>query len=325
MTIKTCLAAALVVVGCSGKKPEEGLEPPVPAPTPPPADAGAGSGSAKPAEKLPTVIKDAGFLVPESVLYDADADVYLVANINDTPFKTDDNGFISRVSPEGKVTELKWIDGAKPDVTLNAPKGMAISGGMLWVADITTVRKFDAKTGKPMGEVKVAGATFLNDVVADGKDGIFVSDTAFTEKYEPGDAQAIHQIDKAGKVTVHRKDKALAGPNGLAVDGDRVLLVTFGSGELVAVPAKGDITLRAKLPTGQLDGIIALGSGEYLISSWEGKTAYRGTAFKDGKPDATWTDLKLAIESPADIGYDTKRKRLLVPSFSGNTLTLIDL
>ena len=325
MTIKTWLAAALVVVGCDGKKPEEGLEPPVPAPTPAPVDAAAGSGSAAAAPKLPTVIKDAGFLVPESVLYDADADAYLVANINDTPFKTDDNGFISRVSPEGKVTELKWIDGAKPDVTLNAPKGMALSGGVLWVADITTVRKFDAKTGKALGEVKIAGAVFLNDVTADGKDGIVVSDTALDDKFAPGAAQAIHQIDKAGKVTTLRKDKALGGPNGVAVVGEQVLTVTFGTGELAMVPAKGDITLRSKLPTGQLDGIISLGGDEYLISSWEGKTVYRGTAFKDGKPDATWTDLKVGIESPADIGYDTKRKRLLVPSFMGNTITFIDL
>jgi hypothetical protein len=51
---------------------------------------------------------------------------------------------------------------------------------------------------------------------------------------------------------------------------------------------------------------------------------FRGKAFADGKPEGTWTDLELAIEGPADIGYDTKRKRILVPHFNGHAITLID-
>ena len=60
---------------------------------------------------------------PESALHDPEADVYLVSNINGGPCDRDDNGFISRVSPDGQVLDLKWIDGADPGVTLHAPKG----------------------------------------------------------------------------------------------------------------------------------------------------------------------------------------------------------
>ena len=65
-----------------------------------------------------------GFSTPESVLHDEASDVYLVSNINGEPLGADDNGFISQVSPDGKVTNSKWIDGSKDTVKLDAPKGV---------------------------------------------------------------------------------------------------------------------------------------------------------------------------------------------------------
>ncbi|MCK5650134.1 MAG: B12-binding domain-containing protein, partial [Gemmatimonadetes bacterium] len=78
----------------------------------------------------PVVIEvtDVGFSVPESMLHDGVADVYLVSNINGSALEADGNGFISRVAPSGEVLELKWIDGETEGVTLNGPKGMAIVG-----------------------------------------------------------------------------------------------------------------------------------------------------------------------------------------------------
>jgi len=260
-------------------------------------------------------VKDAAFQTPESVLYDAATDTYLVSNINGTPFDTDDNGFISRVTPDGKVKDLKWIDGSKPDVKLDAPKGMAISGGVLYVADITFVRKFDAKTGKPLGEIKIDGATFLNDVSPRKAGGVFVTDSGLTPKFEPSGTDAIYAIDKAGKVSALAKAKTLGNPNGVVEANGKVYVVTFGSGAMYAVPAKGDPKPEA-LPKGKLDGIVALPDGNFLVSSWESKTIYRG---KPGK----WEDLKVDIEAPADIGYDTKRKAILVPHFQGNKVSIL--
>jgi hypothetical protein len=74
-------------------------------------------------EALPAAtltVRDSGFATPESIHHDAVQDLYFVSNINGGPADADGNGFISRVSPEGFV-ELKWIDGATPGVTLNAP------------------------------------------------------------------------------------------------------------------------------------------------------------------------------------------------------------
>ncbi len=100
------------------------------------------------------------------MLYVPGDDVYLVSNINGAPLDKDGNGFISRLAPDGSVLDLKWIDGGAPGVALDAPKGMAIAGGVLYVADITELRMFDASSGEPMGSVEVPGSTFLNDVAA---------------------------------------------------------------------------------------------------------------------------------------------------------------
>src|SRR5204863_310120 len=104
----------------------------VPTPTPPPSPG---------ATKLIVV---EGFLTPESVLHDPAQDIYFVSNINGGPTTKDNNGFISRVRPDGAVENLKFIEGGHGGATLNAPKGLALRGDTLWVADIDMVRSFDA-------------------------------------------------------------------------------------------------------------------------------------------------------------------------------------
>ena len=51
-----------------------------------------------------------------------------VSNVNGPFAAADNNGFISRIGPDG-VAELNWMEGGKTGVTLNAPKGMELSGG----------------------------------------------------------------------------------------------------------------------------------------------------------------------------------------------------
>jgi sugar lactone lactonase YvrE len=266
--------------------------------------------------KSPLSLTD-GFQTPESVLYDPGSDMYYVSNINGEALGADDNGYISKVSPEGKVTEQKWIDGAKDNITLNAPKGLAISGGILYVADIDTVRKFDVKTGEPKGDIKIAGATFLNDVAPALDGGVYVTDSGLDAKFGPTGTDAIWHIGKDDKAKALIKDKKLGGPNGIvAGDKGEVWVVTFGSGEIYSVDAKGKQQKAQKLPKGQLDGIVDLALGDFLVSSWEGQAIYRG------RLNGEWKPVVENVKSPADIGYDTKRNRILIPVFQGNTVII---
>ena len=115
-------------------------------------------------EALPPATE--GFKVPESVRYDAALDAYFVSNIDGNPNQKDNNGAIVRLDAANPGTPVDVVRGGQNGVTLNAPKGMAIAGDTLWVADIDVVRAFDKNTGAVIATIDLApmGATFLNDV-----------------------------------------------------------------------------------------------------------------------------------------------------------------
>lgn len=273
---------------------------------------------AAPALDPPVVIT--GFMAPETVLYDSQADVYLVSNVNGKPGDADGNGFISKVTPDGKVAELKWIDGSKKATLLDAPKGLAIAKGTLYVADITVVRMFDAKTGKAKGKVAVPGATFVN-ALADGPDGtIYVSDSGIKigdKGVEPTGTDAIFKIGKKGVAEKLIADKdQLGGPNGLLADDKGVWAVTFKTGEIYRVGTDGKKEPGQKPPQGMLDGIVKLADGSIAVSSWGASAVYKGT------PGGTFDVLVKDVKSPAGIGYDTKRNTLLIPLMQADMVQL---
>jgi hypothetical protein len=255
------------------------------------------------------------------VLYDADNDRYLVSNVNGKPDAKDNNGFISVLSPDGTVANLKWIEGGKNKVKLDAPKGTGIAKGVLYVADVTTVRMFDLKTGAPKGEVAIPGSTFLNDL-ATGPDGkVYVSDTGMKtgpNGFEPTGTDAVYVIEK-GKAKPIAKSKDLGGPNGLVVIDKGLVVVTMGSGEVFRLDDKGAKQDVSKPPQGTLDGVVSLGGDSLLVSSWAASAVYKGPL--GGSFEAVLSDQK----SPADIGYDTKRSRVLVPHFLEDTVEVYDL
>lgn len=255
-------------------------------------------------------ITDVGLATPESVLHDADADLYLVSNINGTPLGLDDNGFISRFHPDGTLDALKWIDGAAADVTLHAPKGMALVGDTLFVSDITVVRMFHRNSGAPLGERAVPGATFLNDVAA-GPDGrVYVTDSGMDSTFAPTGTDALWMFVN-GEAQVVTQGAALGGPNGITVTPDGVVVVGFGAGGIIRVMPGSSVF--AELPTpdrGGFDGVERLADGSLLVSSWEGQAVYRIA------PDGTITTAVDSIPSPADIGWDAVRGRVLIPVFT---------
>jgi len=254
---------------------------------------------------------------PESVLYDADQDVYFISNINGNPTAVDDNGYISRVNAETLQGDMKWVEGGKANVTLNAPKGLAILGDTLYVCDLTVVRKFDRKTGAPKGEVAIPGSTFMNDAASDGK-SVYVSDSGLKAgaggNFEPTGTDAVWQIT-ADKPKQIAKGKDLKAPNGVEIADGKVWVVTFGANELYQID-KGKKTNVTTLPKGSLDGLVHLADGSFLVSSWDAKAVYRG------KPGGAFTAVIENVNSPADIGYDTKRKRVLIPHFMDSIVTV---
>lgn len=324
--LSALLVAALVVAACGGgsspstNTPSTGpsavpaASATTPAPSASAAAADAGATVSAPAPPTPTV-KWTGFSTPESVLHDEARDRYLVSNVNGRPVDVDNNGFISELSPDGKVTNLKWIEGGKNKVTLNAPKGLAIVKDVLYVADLDTLRMFDVKTGAPKGEVKLEGATFANDVAGADDGKIFVSDSGLKMEgsdFKPTGTDAVWVVEK-GKAKALAKSTDLTKPNGLLLDGKTVLVAPFGGAEIYRLDEKGAKSDATKLPKGGLDGIVKAGD-VLLVSSWEGQAVFKG------KVGGAFEPILQGLEAPADIGWDKKRSRVLVPRFMGNVV-----
>jgi len=263
-----------------------------------------------------------GFQTPESVLYDDVNDRYLVSNVNGTPFDVDNNGYITALGIDGSVTTEKWIEGGKNKVTLNAPKGSAIDSGILYVADLDTVRMFDLKTGEPKGNIKIPGASFLNDIAVNPMDNkIYVSDSGVKAgKPTPGPSgtDAVYVIEKGKARPLAKDPKKLGQPNGLAIGPTGVWTFSLGSGELYRLDDKGEKQNATKLPAGQLDGLVFFGETLFM-SSWEANAIYQG------KSTGPFTVAVPNVKTPADIGFDTKRSRIIVPLFSENAVEAYDM
>jgi sugar lactone lactonase YvrE len=264
-------------------------------------------------------LKDVGLDTPESTYYDAEQDCYFVSNIVGKPFDVDGNGFISKVSADGKLVELKWADKSKKGTTLNAPKGITASGNVVYVADITFVRTFDRKTGAPLGKIAAPGATFLNDITT-GPDGtVYVTDSGLKpgkDGFEPSGTDAVYKIAKGNRISKLAASKDFGGPNGIVADETGVWFVTFATSSLVHVGLDGKAGTPQKLPGGQFDGLIKLPDGSLMVSSWQTSTVYRGM------PGGTFEPAIKDVKSPADIGYDSKRNVVSIPIFTGNAVEL---
>lgn len=270
-----------------------------------------GAAQAAPAE----IWQATGFAGPECALPDTAAGVIYVSNVNGDPMGKDAKGYIAKVSLDGKKVE-KWVDGLK------APKGLAMSNGRMFVGDVDEIVEIDVAAGKIAAKHKAPGAGLLNDVAASANGDIYVSDTG---------GGGIFKLS-GGKVEKWAEDKVLAGANGLIIEGDNLIVNTWGimtgkgwetstPGRIVSISLsdKKITELDGGKPVGNLDGFASLGGGNYIVSDW-----MAGKIFKFSAGGATEPIIDLG-QGNADPGYDPASKILYVPQMMKGTLHAIQL
>ena len=285
------------------------------------------------------------FATPESAYYHAGSNAIYVSSINGQILDKDGNGYISKLSLDGKVVSAKWVTG------LNAPKGIRSVGNTLWVADIDEVVSIEIKTGVVKARVKVDGAQFLNDLATASDGTVYVSDSNLSRIYAVKDGKSSVFVEGADVVEQ---------PNGLLVDGDRLILGTIGpapargagpgrgpapaappsrgrgdappgpapargrgpapNGHLFAFDRKTKQRSRITVsPVGGIDGIELDGAGGLLVTDVIGQRLLRVSSA--GKVDV----LATFSAGGADFGYIAKTRTAIVPFLFSNSVAAYDL
>ncbi|AOS44735.1 hypothetical protein Verru16b_01803 [Lacunisphaera limnophila] len=246
-----------------------------------------------------------GFVGPESVVFDPARQEFYVSNMGTHGGgQTPGDGFISRVSAEGKILELKWVTG------FDNPKGLALTNGRLYVGDDKDLTEIDVAAGKiSLRYAPADGPGSFNDCTADAAGNIYVCsgrlDTVF--RLSAGKFEPWFKLDKA----------KTGGLNGLKAEKDRLLL---GGWSLRGADGKeqiGHISTVAYAdkafgrigdqPVCHVDGLEPDGQGGYTVTDWLTGDVLHVTA--DGKT----TPLLALGRGTADHAYLIGEKQLIIP------------
>lgn len=269
-------------------------------------------------------IADAGFENPSAIIADTVADVYLVSNRHGDLGERDGQGFISRLSPDGEVLDLFWIHLPGAEMALHSPKGMAIRGDSLFVADLDCVRIYHRETGAPQARICLDGDPYLSDVDVGPEGSVFVTSSGLrrgaTDLEPTGDDAVYRMVLTAGsRSSTLAMDPELGNPSGIAVGRRGIFVTTSGTGEIFRLTPTGEKTTVIPRSGRHLDGIVFLPDGGFAFSSWSDSAVHMVSA------EGRLIRVRDAIPEPGGIGYDPARHRLLVPVVGENRILFMDL
>jgi hypothetical protein len=263
-----------------------------------------------------------GFVNPESVGCDAKRKQLYVGNFGAPkldPAAKDGVGYISRMSPEGKVLDQKFLTGTASE-PMHKPKGIWVQGDRLWVTDIDAIWIFDLNTKKGR-KLALPGVVFANDPIVMGN-AVYLSDNRSDQlvKVEPADFLNA----KAPKVTSLFKGAGV-NPNGLYPGRDgEIYMVGFVAPDkprpIYVYGVSGQIKPITD-PIGRLDGIYEQADGSLLATDWDS-----GSLFYWSEKDGVHK-LALGFKGPADFCALKTKDGLMVyvPDLVQSQVRIFDL
>jgi hypothetical protein len=253
-----------------------------------------------------------GFEGPESVVFDAARQQYYVSNMGSygDGAKSGD-GFIARMSADGKLLQQKWATG------LENPKGLAVVGDSLFVGDDEFLTQIDIASGKISAQYKPAdGPGVFNDCTADSEGNVYVCS---------GRLDTVFRLHNGRFEPWAKLDPAVTGSiNGLRADKGRLLLGGWsvrGADGKEQVGHISTITYEDKkvsrlgtTPICHIDGLEPDGQGGFTATDWLTGEVFHISAA--GEPRLLMT---LTMGS-ADHTYRADTKQLVIPLMKDNVV-----
>jgi hypothetical protein len=268
-------------------------------------------------------VEDAGLEAPQSILYDSVGDLYLVSNSPGSPSDRYETGFIARLRPRGSVEDLRWIEGGKSGARLNAPKGMALRGDTLYVADLECVRLFHRRTGAPGGALCLSEGANLTDVTVDADGVVYATGTAAGVAAAVSPIPVVFKVELDGTWKAVLRGEEIGVPTGIAASPRGVFFTDLEGGTVAQLtPAGPRRVLRGR--GWSLQGIVFLPDGSFAFSNRADSTVIYVRAKYGGSRGEVFT-LVREVDSPGDLGYDARRGRILIPQASLNRLIFVDI
>lgn len=254
----------------------------------------AGLGAVVACDRSGIAWKATGLAGPESVIWLAARDQFAVSSFGAYGPDAGADGSIVLLSRDGDWAEADWVTG------LNDPKGLAVRGDQLLVADTTGVHVIDIATGAHTTTITLDGAEHPNDLTLSPDGTVFASDVG---------TGAIYAITDLG-AEIWLPPGSLSRPNGIAASETTLFVGTFGTetgkGGLWSV----DLATKAVTPlaseVGDIDGVTLL-DGAVVFSEYATGTIYR------------WAEDALTVlheTSPGAADLRAEAGLLLVPNLN---------
>jgi glucose/arabinose dehydrogenase len=191
--------------------------------------------------------------------------------------------------------------------------------GMVWRIDAQgNAERFVDATDFPR---KV---TNFNDLEIDGSGNLYLSDSGDWD----GGGGAIYRITqdkKIAPVITQDDDVRVVSPNGLLMDGDKLLEVDYTTGILFRVDLQNKTLEKVAPGFGSSDGLVRDGGGRLIITDFAGHRVFI-VAKPDGREPAKPQEITVSgIESAADLAISPDGKSLMIPDMSGGKLAILPI
>jgi hypothetical protein len=254
---------------------------------------------------------EANLLTPESVIYDPENEIYYVSNYDYMYYtKGYPTGYISKVSPDGRILEKEWIRG------LFAPTGMCVVDNRLYIVVRNGVVVIGTRKGNYITQYDVPDAVFLNDATADSLGRIYITDSS-------GDpAKPDIYILENKQVKPWFQSESVSNANGIHEYHGKLFIGNNGEGLFQSININDkNIETICSLGPGTIDGIRPDNAGNWFVSHWEGKI-FRITL--SGQITEIY-DTRALGHNAADFEYSAQSGTLIIPTFLGNNVMALKI